>query len=122
MNAMDRIKEALGRAARNVVWQAAFAAIVGYFAYHAIQGDRGLIALSRLQGEIQQAEAVLATTRGERERLEHRASLLRPDNLDPDMLDERARAMLNFASPDDIVIPLPQGSGAAPTGQGTPAR
>ncbi|WP_236024875.1 FtsB family cell division protein [Arenibaculum pallidiluteum] len=114
---MDRIRDALGRAARNVVWQAAFAAVVAYFAYHAIHGDRGLIALSRLQGEIDQAEGVLGQIRGERERLDHRASLLRPDNLDPDMLDERARAMLNFADPDEIVIPLPQGSGAS---EGTP--
>jgi cell division protein FtsB len=113
MSAMDQIKDALARIARSLVWQAAFAGIVGYFAYHAIHGDRGLIALSRLQGEIQQAEGVLGETRGERERMEHRASLLRPENLDPDMLDERARAMLNFSNPDEIVIPLTQGSGAA---------
>jgi cell division protein FtsB len=122
MSAMDRIKDALARIARSLVWQAAFAAIVGYFAYHAIHGDRGLIALARLQNEIQQAEGVLEETRGERERVEHRASLLRPDNLDPDMLDERARAMLNFSHPDEIVIPLPKGAGTAPDAKagGTP--
>jgi cell division protein FtsB len=32
--------------------------------------------------------------------------LLRPDHLDPDLLDERARAVLNLAAPDEIVIPL----------------
>lgn len=80
------------------------ACLVGYFAYHAIQGDRGLIALSHLQIQIDQANQVLAQVRAERKRLEHEASLLRPDHLDPDMLDERARVVLNYSHPDDLVI------------------
>jgi len=31
-------------------------------------------------------------------------SLLRPESLDPDMLDERARAILNLANQDDLVM------------------
>ena len=34
----------------------------------------------------------------ERKQWEHRVSLLRADKLDPDLLDERARAMLNYAA------------------------
>jgi cell division protein FtsB len=30
--------------------------------------------------------------------------LLRPESLDPDMLEERARVLLNLAHPNDIVI------------------
>jgi cell division protein FtsB len=40
--------------------------------------------------------------------LERRASLLRPDHLDPDMLEERARTILNFARPDEIVVIAPR--------------
>ena len=82
MTAIDHVKDALGRALRQTIGPAIGAAIVGYFAYHAIQGDRGLIALSHLQNEIQQAEAVLAQVRGERTDLEQRASLLKRDHLD----------------------------------------
>ena len=39
-----------------------------------------------------------------RERLERDVSLLRPESLDPDMLDERARAILNLAHKDDLVM------------------
>ena len=35
-------------------------------------------------------------------------ALLRTASLDPDMLDERARAMLNVAKPDEVVVPLRQ--------------
>lgn len=107
MTASAQIKDALHRAARQVVGALIGASVVGYFAYYAIQGDRGLIAFKQLQGELAEAKAVLATVRAERQQIEHRASLLRPDNLDPDMLDERVRLMLNYAHPDDIVIMLP---------------
>jgi cell division protein FtsB len=31
-------------------------------------------------------------------------ALLRSSQIDPDMLDERARAMLDFADPRDVVV------------------
>jgi cell division protein FtsB len=124
MTAIDHVKDALGRALiralRQTIGPAIGAAIVGYFAYHAIQGDRGLIALSHLQNEIQQAEAVLAQVRGERTDLEQRASLLKRDHLDPDMLDERARAVLNYSHPDDVIILVPRSSVAPPVTAGQP--
>ena len=124
MTAIDHVKDALGRALiralRQTIGPAIGAAIVGYFAYHAVQGDRGLIALSHLQNEIQQAEAVLAQVRGERTDLEQRASLLKRDHLDPDMLDERARAVLNYSHPDDVIILVPRSSVAPPVTAGQP--
>ncbi|HYE00417.1 MAG TPA: septum formation initiator family protein [Alphaproteobacteria bacterium] len=97
----------LNRSLRQIVGPVVGASVVAYFAYHTVQGDRGLGQLTRLQSEVAEAEAVLAQVRGEREAMERRASLLRPDNLDPDMLEERARQLLNHAHPDDLVILLP---------------
>ena len=34
-------------------------------------------------------------------------SLGNPESLDPDMLDERARALLNYARKDDIIVFTP---------------
>lgn len=81
--------------------------VVAYFAYHTVQGDRGLVALTHLQGEVAEAQRVLDQVRGERVELERRTTLLRPDSLDPDMLEERARTQLNQSHPDDLVILLP---------------
>ena len=36
--------------------------------------------------------------------LVHKASLLRRGKIDPDMLDERARAILNLAHPGDLIM------------------
>jgi cell division protein FtsB len=77
---------------------------VAYFAYHTVEGDRGLLAWYRLRAQIDDAELQLAKVATEREDLEQRVRLLRPDHLDPDMLDERARAMANMAHDGDIVI------------------
>jgi cell division protein FtsB len=83
------------------------AAICAYFVYHAVQGDRGLIAWLQLSRELAESQAVLADLSAERAALEHRVSLLRPESLDPDMLEEQARIMLNFGRPDDRTLLLP---------------
>lgn len=77
---------------------------LAYFAYHTVEGDRGVLAWVRLNNEILSAEMELATVSAERQALEHRVLLLRPDHLDPDMLEERARVMLNMGRADEVVI------------------
>ena len=74
------------------------------FAYHSVEGDRGLFALIRLSEQIQESRVQLDELSAERKALERRVSNLRPDHLDADMLDERARLILNLARPDEIII------------------
>jgi cell division protein FtsB len=81
---------------------------VAYFTYHLVNGERSLLAWRHMDVEISEAETRLVNLRHEREVLERRASLLRPDHLDPDMLEERARTILNFARPDEIVVIAPR--------------
>lgn len=78
--------------------------VVGYFAYHSIHGDRGLVAWMRLKDQIETARAELTGLQAERRALERRVSLLRPESLDRDLLDEQARIVLNFARPGEVVI------------------
>jgi cell division protein FtsB len=79
-------------------------ALTGYFAHHLVEGDRGLKAWFRLNREIRSATANLEMVRAQRTALDLRVANLRPDHVDPDLLDERIRATLNLVSPDDIVI------------------
>jgi len=78
--------------------------MVGYFVYHGLNGTRGFYASQQLRVDVAELEAELAELRRERESLEQHVSLLRPESLDPDMLEERARVLLNVAHPNDIVI------------------
>jgi len=90
--------------ARYVVGPVLGVCAVGYFAYHVVHGDRGLIAWWNIKQRVEAAKTVLAQTRGEREILEHRVQLMNPGSIDPDMLEERARLMLNYGHSDDIVV------------------
>ena len=77
---------------------------LAYFAYHTVQGDRGLLAWWRLKQDVRVAEASLDRLEAERSRLDRRSQLLRPEHLDPDMLEERARIMLDMGRDDEVVI------------------
>lgn len=92
------------RRARDVIGPVLGFCIVGYFAYHSVEGDRGLTAFVRLSERLGEARTQLAELQAERQAIERRVRLLRTDNLDPDMLDERARQILNYSRPDEIVI------------------
>ena len=78
--------------------------ILGYFAYHAVEGDYGLFALGKLRDRQSSLQVELAAIQSERERLERYVSSMRPESLDKDVIDERARQALNMADAKDIVI------------------
>jgi cell division protein FtsB len=48
--------------------------------------------------------AELDRLKAERAHWDRKVALLRPDRIDPDTLDERARALLNLAHPNDLVM------------------
>ena len=97
----------LRRRARFIIGPVLGLALTGYFAYHLIEGDRGLLAWLRLTHEIRDESANLQTLRAHREALDQRVYNLKPDHLDPDLLDERVRATLNLAAPGETVIMQP---------------
>jgi cell division protein FtsB len=91
-------------------WQSwLFLAAVGlatYFGYHAVNGNRGLLASEQKQLELDAAERRLAVLQDERSRLERRVHRLRSESLDPDLIDELARETLSMVEPEDVIILL----------------
>jgi len=85
-----------------------FLAVSGYFVWHAAHGERGLIAREHRIADIAAARTELARAEADRDAIERRVTGLRSDRLDRDQLDERARALLNMAGRDEIVVPYPQ--------------
>jgi len=92
------------KATRRIVGQAIFLGLVVYFGFYAVSGDRGLSRWSELRADIAQAEKTLAETRQTRLALERRAARLRDESLDLDLLSERARIVLNYSHPNDIIV------------------
>ena len=90
-------------AAQLTLWIVA-AGAVSYFGQQAYAGAHGLIASRSTEIEVQQLTAELEAVKADRAAIEHRIDLLSTDRLDPDLLDERARADLGWLRPDDRVI------------------
>ena len=93
------------RILKGVLVPAMFLAVSGYFAWHAVHGERGLMARDKRQGDIVAARAALQQAEAERDAMERRVAGLRGDRLDRDQLEERARSLLNMVGRDEVVVP-----------------
>jgi len=80
------------------------ALFIGYFGVNAYTGNRGIKAKQNLDVQIAELRTELARLKHERSLWERRIALLQSHRLDPDMLDERARALLNYVHPHDVVM------------------
>ena len=60
--------------------------------------DMLLARAGHLEGELAKLKSAQAA-------LESRVQLMRPESIDPDMLDELARRTLEYVGPDDLIIP-----------------
>jgi cell division protein FtsB len=94
----------LKRRSRAAVAPAVFLGLVGYFGWNATQGDRGLKAYAARAQDLAVAQQELAKAQDEQAAWERRVAGLRTNRLDLDALDERARAVLNLADPQDVVV------------------
>ena len=93
------------RILKGVLVPAVFLAVSGYFAWHAVHGERGLMARDKRQGDIVAARATLQQAEAERDAMERRVAGLRGDRLDRDQLEERARSLLNMVGRDEVIVP-----------------
>ncbi len=100
----------LKRRGKSVLAPLLFLSLVGYFGWNATKGDHGLVAYTQRQQLLKQAQDELANAQKDRSEWERRITGLRSDHLDSDMLDERARAMLNLSDPADIIVPVTDSS------------
>jgi cell division protein FtsB len=82
------------------------ALLIGYFGVNAFSGNHGLKAKQDIDQQIASLSAELAGLRSERTQWERRVALLKSGKLDPDMLDERARELLDYAHPHDLTLML----------------
>jgi len=97
----------LRRRAHVVVGPVIGVGLSAYFLYNLIEGNHGLIQWLSVTREIRAEHANLEAIKAQRATLDLRVSDLKPNHLDPDLLDERVRATLNLVAPDEIVIMQP---------------
>ena len=78
--------------------------ILGYFAWHAWHGPRGYAYQEQLSAKLDLLDADRLDVAKRRSVLEARVSLMRPEHVDLDMLDELARSTLGMLQSNELVI------------------
>lgn len=82
--------------------------ILGYFGFHAFNGQYGIRANLVMEKRIVELETKLATRTARREKLESRVALLREGSMERDMVDEYVRGQLNMVRKDELVLFMPK--------------
>lgn len=103
MVVVDKIRQRSAKLAASL----ACALVVAYFAYGTVQGDRGVLSYFSMTQQIARAQAAHDELRATREGLEQRVTRLRPDSLDLDLLEERARMVLDYVREGDFIVLMP---------------
>lgn len=80
------------------------AALIFYFGFQALTGDRGLLSMSQRNALLAVRKQELARLQVQRRDLETRARLLHDGAVSRDLVEERARYLLGFSDPRDYVI------------------
>lgn len=83
----------------------------GYLGFSAIGGQFGIESRTQILLDIDQLKGRSAALQAELDAYRHRATLMDTRRLDPDIITERARAMLNMANADDILVMVDPVSG-----------
>jgi len=78
--------------------------LIGYFGVNAYSGNRGLKAKEDIDQQIATLTTELDRLQSEDVQWQRRIGLLKSGDTDPDMLDERARALLDYVDPNDLTL------------------
>lgn len=92
-------------------------AFQGYLGYSAISGNFGIESREAIHADIQVLKDRSSALQAEIDSFSHRNSLMNPRHLDPDIVTERARALLNMANADDILVVVDPQSGKPISGK-----
>jgi len=97
------------RLKRPAVWRSLLVTVLllafqGYLGFNVIGGQFGIQSQKQMRVDIENLKAQSATLAAEIDSYGHRSSLFNPSRLDPDILTEKARALLQMAAPNDLIV------------------
>ena len=100
-----RIRRSVTRIFGLAVLPAISVAVISYFGYYAVWGERGYLALSETQARLAVAQGQFDRINDQNRRLEHRIMLLKAGSADPDLVEELARTQLMDGAPGQVAVP-----------------
>lgn len=107
----------MNRRLRGLILPTVFLMVTAYFVFNALAGSRGMRAQAQDRQALAKAQSQLVAVNLRRARWQARVNGLANAAIRPDLLDQEARAVLNLARADDLVVPLPPQGTADPSGK-----
>jgi cell division protein FtsB len=100
---VEAVIERLARLMRGRWLAVAVTAILVYFGYHALHGQRGFLAWVDRSRDLEAARQELARLGSERAKVERDVHAFQRDQIDRDLLEEELRK-LGYVKPNEVVI------------------
>jgi cell division protein FtsB len=91
---------------RQLMLAGCLVAFQGYLGFNVVSGQFGIESQRQMHVEIGELKAKSAALQAEIDSYRHRSALFTPQKLDPDIVSERARALLSMSQPDDLIVML----------------
>ncbi len=97
------------RLKRPAVWRSLLVtglllAFQGYLGFNVVGGQYGIESQKQMRRDIEDLKGQSASLAADIDSYQHKASLFDSASLDPDILSEKARALLQMAQPDDLIV------------------
>ncbi|RYE87747.1 MAG: hypothetical protein EOP19_03410 [Hyphomicrobiales bacterium] len=89
---------------RHLAVTVALVAFQAYLGYNVVSGQFGVESQKVMLVEVEELKARSAALAAEIEATNHRVQLFNSSRLDPDILTERARALLSMSQADDVIV------------------
>lgn len=80
------------------------ATMLTYFGYHAISGGYGILSWMDTTDRLTVLEAERADAEAQRALLEAKVARLRPERIDPDLLDQEVRRSLGYVGDGELIL------------------
>jgi cell division protein FtsB len=80
--------------------------LLAFFGWHGFHGPRSFANQALIEAEVARLEGELAKVSADRGARDARVALLRPESIDPDLLDEMARRSLGYVKEGEIVLEI----------------
>lgn len=81
-----------------------FSIVLGYFVYHTVGGENGLLSYFRMRKLVVVKADELERLQGRCNTLSRNVGLLSSGSLDLDLLEERCMIVLNYCYPGDVIV------------------
>ena len=96
---------------RHIAVALGLVAFQGYLAYSVMTGQFGIESQDVLEAEIEELGAQSGALQAEMDSYQHKVELFQSTRMDPDLVSERARALLSMAQADDIIVMVDPANG-----------